>query len=118
MGNCAVRFLSNETNTNANANSGINSKQTSFMKVFLLIFVTLSLNLLTKLFPACLVILNVTVLQIRLSGNLIGGFPWQRASSKTRASVVVRTRKKGVHSSSRVAWIVVIEVYILQSMVF
>ena len=53
MGNCAVRFLSNETNTNANANSGINSKPTSFMEVFLLIFVTLSLNLLTK-FISCM----------------------------------------------------------------
>ena len=48
-------------------------------------------------FPVCLVILNVTVTQMELSCNLIGGFPWQRASGKTRASVVTGTQKKGVH---------------------
>ena len=34
---------------------------------------------------------------MRLYGNLIGGFPWQRASGRTRASIVAETQKKGVH---------------------
>ena len=53
MGNCAVRFLSNETSTNTNANSKIIGKRKSFKEVFLLIFVSLSLNLPTQ-FICCM----------------------------------------------------------------
>ena len=50
---CPTRFLSNKASTNANGNFRINSKRKLFKEIFLLIFVSLSLNLLKK-FISCL----------------------------------------------------------------
>ena len=69
MANRAVRFLSNKTSSNIIANSGITCKRKSFNEVFLLIFIILFLNVLTKFisrtssYPKCYCTTNEAVRQ-------------------------------------------------------